>query len=279
MDNAPATKDGYPRELAEEARRMALHIATILGDLTDDIVIVGGLVPYLIVDQERAPEEHVGTRDVDLGLSIGVLSEERYREISGRLRERGFLPTLTDQGNRRRQTWHLPGQLITVDFLIGQTPDGPEPGRLQNLESDFAAFVIDGLPLAFVDRVTVTIDGETSAGERAKRDVHVAGPAAFIVLKALAFRSRGKNKDAYDLVYVLMNYGKAPYIEVAERFALIADEPKAVEACTVPAEDFATEEHLGPKRRATFLGDVDDADLRQDAVGAVQGFLDAIRRR
>ncbi len=61
---------------------MALHIATILGDLTREMVIVGGLVPYLIIDQERVPDRHVGTRDLDLGLSIGILDEQRYREIS-----------------------------------------------------------------------------------------------------------------------------------------------------------------------------------------------------
>ncbi|MBN1337394.1 MAG: hypothetical protein JXB39_15665, partial [Deltaproteobacteria bacterium] len=55
---------------------MALYVATILGDLGSDVVIVGGLVPYLIVDQERAPERHVGTRDLDLGLSRAVPVED-----------------------------------------------------------------------------------------------------------------------------------------------------------------------------------------------------------
>lgn len=273
MDDKPTTMDGYPPELAKEARRMALHIATILGDLTDEIVIVGGLVPYLIVDQQRVPERHVGTRDVDLGLSIGVLTEERYREISRRLRDRGFLPSLTEDGHRRRQTWQLPGERITVEFLIGPTPGGADAGRLQDFEDDFAAFVTPALPLAFVDSITVTLEGETPEGERAKRDVHVAGPAAFVVLKAHAFRGRGENKDAYDLVYVLLNYREAPYVDVAARFALIAGTPEAREVLTILEEDFATDDHLGPKRRATFLGDRDDPHLRQDAVGAVQGFL------
>lgn len=35
----------------------------------------------------------------------------------------------------------------------------------------------------------------------------VSGPGAFVVLKGLAFRLRGENKDAYDLVYVLLEYG------------------------------------------------------------------------
>lgn len=277
MDDKPTTKEGYPPELADEARRMALYVATILGDLADEIVVVGGLVPYLIVDQERVQERHVGTRDLDLGLSLAVLNEERYREISKRLRDRGFRPATSDTGNQRRQTWELRDEAITIDFLIGPTEEGAPAGRLQNLEGDFAAFVTPALPLAFIDTITVRVEGTTTEGELAERDIRVAGPAAFVVLKALAFRNRGENKDAYDLVYVLLNFGAEPFVEVAERFRAIADADEAREALAYLDEDFATDEHLGPKRRAEFLGDRDDLDVRQDAVGAVQGFLAAVR--
>ena len=277
MANKPTTADGYPPGLAEEARRMALHIATILGDLADEVVIVGGLVPHLIVDQERVPERHVGTRDLDLGLSLGVLDHERYREISERLRDRGFEAALSDTGHRKRQTWRLPKEQITIDFLIGPVDQDAHPGRLQDLEADFAAIITPALPLAFVDAITVTIDGLTPAGERARRDVRVAGPASFVVLKAHAFRGRGENKDAYDLVYVLLNYGEQPLVEVAGRFQLIAGAPEAQSALTMLAEDFATDAHLGPVRRAEFLGNRDDHDARQDAAGAVLAFLQLVQ--
>ena len=41
----PTTAVGYHSGLAVEARQLCLYIATILGDLIDDIVVVGGLVP------------------------------------------------------------------------------------------------------------------------------------------------------------------------------------------------------------------------------------------
>jgi hypothetical protein len=277
MDPTTVTTLDYPPGLAEEARRMALHLATLLGDLTEDIVIVGGLVPYLIVDQERAPEPHVGSRDVDLGFSVAVLGEDRYREISQRLRRHGFRPTQTEEGRTRRQTWRLRDEAITIDFLIGPVPGGPAPGKLQELEPDFAAFVIPALQLAFVDTLTVVLEGRTTAGELARREVRVAGPAAFVVLKALSFRYRGATKDAYDLVYVLLNYGLVPLRQVADQFTLIAHDPEAQRALTILAEDFSTDEHLGPMRRAEFLGDRDDPHLRQDAAGAVLGFLDLVR--
>ena len=277
MDPTTVTARDYPPGLAEEARRMALHLATLLGDLADDVVLVGGLVPYLIVDQERASEPHVGSRDVDLGFSAAVLGEQRYREISRRLKRHGFEPTKTVAGRTRRQTWKLGEEPITVDFLIGPVLGGAEPGKLQDLESDFAAFVIPALPLAFIDTLTVVLEGRTTEGELARSEVQVSGPAAFVVLKALSFRNRGATKDAYDLVYVLLNYGAVPLQEVADRFTPIKHDPQAQRALAILAEDFATDEHLGSRRRAEFLGDRDDPGLRQDAVGAVLGFLELVR--
>jgi len=34
------------------------------------------------------------------------------------------------------------------------------------------------------------------------------GPGAFVVLKALAFKGRGENKDAYDLYHLVRNFGE-----------------------------------------------------------------------
>ena len=112
MTKKPITAEGYDSQMAVEARRMCLYVATILGDLIDEVVVVGGLVPYLIIDQAEAQERHVGTRDLDLGLSLALLDDERYREVSDRLRDRGFEPGKTDDGRVTRQTWVLQASSI-----------------------------------------------------------------------------------------------------------------------------------------------------------------------
>jgi predicted nucleotidyltransferase len=269
FDNA----SDYTPELAVEARRMCLHVATILGDILDEIVVVGGLVPYLIIDQTGAPEAHVGTRDLDLGLSLAVLDDERYREISARLRDRGFEPGRTEQGNVTRQTWTLPGQRITIDFLIPRVEAGPSPGKLQSLEGDFAAIVTAALPLAFTDYDAVTIDDSTLADEVASRTVNVCGPAAFVAMKAHAIRLRAKDKDAYDLVYVLKHYGDGTVEEVASRYVVFAEVEEAKEALDILRADFASEKHLGAVRAARFRAGRSDPALQADAFGYVQEFL------
>ena len=272
------TASDYAPGLAVEARRMCLHVATILGDLLDEIVVVGGLVPYLIVDQDAAPEAHVGTRDLDLGLSIAVLDDKRYREISARLRDRGFEPGRTKDGNVTRQTWELPGQRITIDFLIPCSDEGPSPGKLQNLEGDFAAIVTAALPLAFEDFVSVSIEGTTLADEVAARTVKVCGPAAFVAMKAHAVRLRAKDKDAYDLVYVLKHFSDGTVDDVAARYGTFAEVREAKQALEILRADFASTEHLGSVRAARFAAGRKDAVLQADAFGYVQAFLERLGR-
>jgi hypothetical protein len=66
------------------ARSASLYIATKLGDLRDDLVIVGGLVPSLIVPQGQQAADrslHVGAMDVDLGLPrLLFLQRSRLRK-------------------------------------------------------------------------------------------------------------------------------------------------------------------------------------------------------
>ena len=165
--------------------------------------------------------------------------------------------------------------MARVDFLIPPISEDAVPGSIQHLESDFAAFIIPGVEMAFTDRVSVALNGRTLDDEVAQRDVRVCGPAAFVALKALAFAGRGSPKDAYDLFYVLRNFGSGPR-DVARRFGLIASDPKAREALGILERDFLDVDAPGAVRAARFLaGDPDDA-LRADVAAFVGDFLDAV---
>jgi len=51
----------------------------------------------------------------------------------------------------------------------------------------------------------------------------MCGAGAYVVLKALAFDSHGENKDAYDLFYVIRNYGSGVSDVVAKLAPLLDD--------------------------------------------------------
>jgi hypothetical protein len=99
MGEKSARASEYESEQLQFARATCLYVATKLGDLMDDLVVVGGLVPSLIVDQESHFEDaevHVGTMDLDIGLTLALLEEGRYRTLTERLRSAGFAMDTND---------------------------------------------------------------------------------------------------------------------------------------------------------------------------------------
>ena len=276
MPDKPTTAAGYHPEYLALVRSTCLYVATRLGDLMDDTVVVGGLVPSLLIDQgalDPAVEAHVGTLDLDVGLALAILEQGRYHTLTERLRRAGFSPDTNAQGNPTRQRWKVGSpHPVTVDFLIPPSRDDDRGGRLRDIEPDFAAVIAPGLRFAFTDRTRVTLSGRTIAGEQATRDVWVCGAGAFVVLKALAFDLRGENKDAYDLFYVLRNFDSGP-TDVAARFRPLSAEPEAAEALRVLRRDFSAHDGVGPLRVAEFLRGTPDEDLQADVVGFVGEFL------
>ncbi len=270
----PTTAGGYNPDFTAAVEKTCLYIATKLGDLMDDTVVVGGLVPSLIIDAPAAMP-HVGTVDLDVGLAVAVLEHKRYQELSERLRLAGFGPDTNDRGNETRQRWRIDGPpKVTVDFLIPPSRAGDRGGDVRDIEADFAAIIAPGLTLAFMDHQRVRLHGRTIRGEIAQREIVVCGPAAFVAMKALALRLRGENKDAYDLWYTLRYYGNS-VDDVVARAAAIRGEPETAEAIGYLRDEFKEIDSIGPMRAAAFLGRDDDEEFRADVRGVVLDFVRA----
>ncbi len=86
-----------------------------------EIVIVGGLVPSLLIDQDSLPAEtdrHIGTMDLDIGLALAIFDDSRYQAITDRLRSAGFTQDENEQGNPTRQRWKVegPGESCSIYY-------------------------------------------------------------------------------------------------------------------------------------------------------------------
>ena len=88
------------------------------------------------------------------------------------------------------------------------------------------------------------------------------------MLKALAFRGRGENKDAYDLFYLLRHFGDG-IDDVVARFTPLLDDVIAEAALDVLEADFAEVDSLGPRRVAEFLHGTVHEELQADVRGLV----------
>jgi hypothetical protein len=279
----PRHRSGYGREETEQVEAALLTLAVTLGALMDQICIVGGIVPSLLIDHEVGPDPeteagHPGTNDLDVGLAIGLLDDEQYAEISERLRQEGFGPDTNSRGNPTPQRWKLGSLKVTVDFLLPPVPGAEVGGRLQPLEGDLSALITPGLQLAQDERQEVILDGYTLKGERVKRAIPVCGPATFVVLNSLAFHDRGEPKDAFDLVYVLRRW-PGGNSDIIERIGShIETDPAIVsDALAKLASDFESSDSHGPMRAAEFDGDP-GGDLDAGAADA-HGYVDDLLRQ
>jgi hypothetical protein len=266
-ESKPLFASEYDSQTTALIVRTSLHLATVLGDFKDDVVMVGGMAPYFLVEQSKKTyEKHIGSRDVDIGLSIALLEEERYEAIADRLRCAGFRPGLNEKGNLTRQSWrHSTHQNAVVEFLMDVAG---EPSKLQNLTGELAAIIMPGIRLAFRDRILITLSGHTLDDAVAERDFYVCGPGAFLVTKALAFHDRSLGKDAYDIYYVARNFGSGP-VEVADHIRGLLDDEKTTDALKLIKQNFATLDHIGPVKLAQFFGRGDDDDFRADVSGTI----------
>lgn len=123
----------------------------------DRLCVVGGLVPNLLIDRQLGVDAdvsdvHSGTNDLDIGLSVALLNDHQYAEISSRLRQEGFAPDRNLQNNPTLQRRKMNGLNLTIDFLLPTVPGDEEGGRIKNLQGDVAVLIAPGLEVAFAER-------------------------------------------------------------------------------------------------------------------------------
>lgn len=259
-------------------------LVTLLGDLgpwRERIYLAGGLAPrYLIGQLPEGARAHVGTTDVDLviGLALGDETPETYRTLQNNLEKAHF----KQEEPSFRWSRDVEGVTVLVEFLC--ETDEVEPGHIFRPKGEFTgsklgAFNVRGAHLVREDFIEVEIEGERlDGGGRSRVTVRVAGLLPYAVLKILAFQDRHENKDAYDLVFTLMNHPGGPRAAgAAAADSPIAQYPQVEEALSLLEERFRDVGQDGPNAYALFLATPDDkeeeARLRQEAVAIAREFL------
>jgi len=82
------TRNDYTADAVEAARSVLVELVHLLGEYRDDIVLIGGWIPEILLSRED--RAHVGSMDVDLALDHRHLEEEGYRNIRELLLNRGY---------------------------------------------------------------------------------------------------------------------------------------------------------------------------------------------
>lgn len=264
----------------------AAHVLRIIGFAGDGLTIIGGLVPSLLVPivDPAYGQSHVGTRDVDLCLSLALIEEgvDGYERMETQLRTAGFKP-----GDSTFKWLHPSGTEVEFFCPVGE---GRTAGRMyrppagrgrQSLGGKLTALALDAGELLTAERQIVrrTVSLPDGGG-LIEFDFPVTGPAGFLAAKVAALNQRNKTKDAYDLVWLMDAWPGGPQ-SLAQAIAsgVGTSLPTAVRAMHDQlADSFATEDHHGPRAYAKFVGadqatPDESAALALHAHGAVQAYL------
>ncbi|MCA9796114.1 MAG: nucleotidyl transferase AbiEii/AbiGii toxin family protein [Candidatus Eremiobacteraeota bacterium] len=284
----PSDHLGYTPSQTNACEKLLVSLVRWSGPWRDTLYLVGGLVPRYLLDQQ----EHVGTVDVDLMLDLDQLEDtEAYRTLEQNLKRMGLKRSQNEDGQAQHFRWTTvePDDFAAIDLLCPALKDQPG-GSIQPLgvvgQKRLSALRIPGGHLVFQDYEERVIQAEL-IGERgtAEVKVRVAGISSFIVLKALAYEERGERKDAYDLVFCLLNFQTGPEEAgkvFAAKMAELEHEPLFPKAVGILRSRFASDERIagdrkdGPHSYADFIAPGDpegSARARQNAVAAVELFL------
>jgi len=282
--NEPQSASDYDDRTTGAVKSVLVEIGQILGSFEGKFAVVGGAVPWLLLDNEEM--RHVGTIDVDLDLDAEALGDGEYAMLVDELLRHGY----EQRGDHRR--FQLVRQIcpddgggpidIIVDFLM------PREAVIEKsrppLIADFAVLRASGAELALRFYQMVAIEGPMPGGGRNRVEIAVCSIPALLAMKGHAIRRRHKQKDAYDIYYSIRNYPDG-LDALAEACRPLLEHTGGREGYQYIDEKFDTVDGYGPTCVRQFVSETQIAGGRtgdqwqQDAFGQVDAWLRALGTR
>ena len=280
----PQHASQYDDRAAAAVRSVLIEIGQVLGSYRGKFAVVGGAVPWLLLNQSGMP--HIGTMDVDLSLDAEALGDGEYARLVESLMEQGYRQS---KGQRKFQLLRTvpaddggPAIDVLVDFLMPR--DVVIATNTPPLVAGFAVQRADGADLASRFYELVAVEGDMPEGGVNRVEIAVASIPALLAMKGYAIANRLKQKDAYDIYYSILNFpGGAEALAEETRPLLAFKTAKQGYLCI--AQKFRHIDDFGPTSvrqfadRPEMLADRTADQWQQDAFGQVQAWLSAIGLR
>ncbi len=266
------TRRDYTAEGVEAARSVLVELVHLLGGYKDDIVLIGGWVPEVLLPHYTGP--HVGSMDVYIALNHQKIKEEGYKRIEALLQRRGYR-----QGEQPFiffRTVKVDDKEIEVEvnLLAGEYEGTSKSHRHQKIQG-IRARKVRGCDLVFEMRKEIKIEGRLPNGTRDAVTVGVSSMVPFLVMKGMAMDARIKEKDAWDIYYCVLNY-PGGIDSLAEEFKPHLHHGLVREGLQKIAGKFSSEKAFGPKSIADFeeIEDPEEQErIQRDAYERVNALL------
>jgi hypothetical protein len=276
---------GYTPESLEICKKIVRTVNAESGVWGPSCIVIGGLVPALLgIELPDGLSPHLGTTDVDFGVHIAAAAEESdlYRTLKSVLTTLNFRQT----GEEPSFAWvrDVEGYPAKIE-LFCPVPNQTDAGRIQKKPFDesgsgLTALGVYGLELLEHDLERIQSKGPLLDDRGIKNvSVSVCGPAMLLLLKAWALQERTKDKDGYDVIWLLKALG--PDLLASRYFERgLQKHDAGIRALEYLHEAFNTPKNSGPAGWVLTSGfEGDDAEReKREAHALVNAFLDRVNQ-
>lgn len=247
------------------AERALARLVAELGEHATRVTVIGGLNADLLTEVGEVP--HQGTLDVDLHVQVGLVYErddDDFGWLEDALLQAQFAPL---DGAGWRWVTRVDGVPVVLDLLCDVLDNRDQEIPLPGCEHA-GAMNLPGPSAAAADTIVRTLQVDTVAVP-----VRFADLGGYLLAKASAAFHRRKDKDFYDLGYVLLHNTRGGPVGAGRAAARAVPERDHVgyvglfrAALTLLADAAVARTYAEQRRRDGESTDVEV--LTQDAIGA-----------
>ncbi len=252
------TKRDFKERDVEAAKSVLIELIHILGEFKDEIVVIGGSVPPLLLPDTA--NEYVGTLDVDLAVNHKNISDDTYNTIRQLLIDHGYVEHENQPFIFFRKVKIDEQEIeVQVDFLSGEYGGTGKSHRTQQVQ-DIRTRKARGSDLVFDDYKEIELEGNLPGGGKDKVQCKISAIVPFIVMKGMALHDRLKEKDAWDIYYCLRNY-PGEIDAILREFKPYLENHLVMDGLNKIKEKFLSADHIGPKHVADFENLTDEEQI------------------
>lgn len=282
----PRTAEDYPEEIVTLSKSAMLELWRSLHRYNKGMVLIGGWVPYFLLEKyggKSYGHDHIGSIDIDIALNESKISEEEYANIEKLVKTLGYRNKIDSNGDPIPfvflKDFPTSNTSVTIEVDFVGSYYGNKGHRHQRI-SGLLARKCHGVDIVFKNYIEETINGQFPKGGQTKETIRIANLIASLTMKGIVLGERYKEKDAYDIYYLVTHYKNGP-VDVANEINTHQKNDLINESIETIKKDFESRESSGPAWVASFLKEDGDEKERRltDVYMNINEFLKNIEKK
>ena len=260
----PRLIEDYSAGITNASKSVLLELFTILGTYRDSMVLIGGWVPYFLLEIHKKKDDffqHIGSIDIDIAVNPEEIPPKTYATIVELIQERGYKPRESVKGEKIHYSFNRTitspyddkEYTVGVDFLtVPESEAQAKKHRHRKVQPDLMARISKGYEIVFKHNFQYRLTGILPDNGENNVDIKVADIVSLLATKGILLGERFREKDAYDLFLVMRHYKDGPK-SVAEEIKPFIKNKVLKEAIDNIKDKFEKIDSAGPSWVAKFF--------------------------